>query len=369
MQAVKSKVKKVVNAARFQKRIFGDITPRRTAKEDLSSPQAIKDLGFLRIADSDFLDTSNEDMFRYSWYMFLDSGVVAEFNINQSKFHNMLCETRRLYDRLDNPFHNFKHGMSVMHSTYYLMTMTKVGLSFDRLGWAAMLFAALMHDVDHSGKTNGYEMNSGSELAVRYNDNSILENHHCSTAFSTIKKEEFNIFSEFDLDQMKKFRKWVIEGILSTDVKLHFSHLEKFKDKLTQQVFNPDYGSNEPDYLLLIDQLIHTSDLYVPTKKVEHSARWSMLINQEFINQNQAEKNSGLPETPFYKNLDKPEVRYKSEKFFVEKIVSPLWIEMDRFTEGGLEVQLKHLKDNLEYWTVELDKVEQEKKQKETNTA
>lgn len=362
LQLVKGKLKKVVFATIFQKRVFGEVSPRKTVAEELSTPEAIHHIGFLRTPDSDFLDSSNMDLFRYAWYMFLDANVISTYEIKESKFYNMLYEVQKLYDHRDNPFHNFRHGMSVLHSTYYLLMMTKVGHCFDRLGFAAMLFASLMHDVDHSGMTNGYEMNSNSDLAITYNDTSVLENHHCSTAFSIIRQEKFNIFAGLDLDNFKKFRKWVIHAILSTDVKVHFSHLEKFKDKLTQQSFNPDYSVNEPDYLLLIGQLVHTADLYVPTKKVEHSARWSLLINQEFMNQNTAEKETGLPETPFYQNLDKLEVRYKSEKFFVDKIVSPLWIEMDRFTEGGLEVQLTHLKENLAYWTSELEKVEKENK-------
>lgn len=362
---LKGKLKSVVYADIFHRRVFGTtFSPTKGSfSDELSTPSSMKDMGFLRTPDSDFLDSTNMQLFRYVWLMFVDMGVSRDFSIKEQTFYTMLYEAQKLYDHRDNPFHNFKHGVSVLHSTYYILRNTKAGDQFDRIGKAAMLFAALMHDVDHTGKTNGYEMNSSSELAIRYNDQSILENHHCATAFHILKEEKFNIFSAFDYVQAFKFRKIAVHGILSTDVKVHFSHLEKFKDKLTQNCFNPDSANNENDFLLLTGQIIHTSDLYVPTKKVEFSKRWSALVNQEFMNQNQAEKDSGLPETPFYKNLDKRDVRSKGEKFFVEKIVMPLWIEMDRYTEGSLETHLQNLKDNLAFWTKEVEEAEAEKEQ------
>jgi cAMP-specific phosphodiesterase 4 len=312
----------------------------------------------LRAPELDFLDTDKDDMFRHVWLMFKHSGTVEAYNISEQKFYSLLSEVQRLYDHRSNPFHNFKHGVSVLHSTYYLLRYTKASEAFDKLGVAAMLFAALMHDVDHTGRTNVFEMNSWSDLGTRYNDVSILENHHCATAFSLIKQEKYNIFSSFSYEQKTKFRKVAIQAILCTDVKLHFSHLEKFKDKLDQNSFKPYPNENEQDFLLLVGQIVHTSDLYVPTKKVDAAIRWSRLVNQEFINQNLEEKTSGLPETPFYKNLDKPEVMSKSEKFFVEKLVTPLWVELDRFCEGALEVQLSNLKQNLAYWEGEVKRLE-----------
>ena len=319
----------------------------------------VNDQEVLKNPELDFLDMDKEDSYRLVWQMFSFSELAEEFTISQDTFSELLKEAHRLYDHRSNPFHNFKHGVTVLHSTYYLLRYTKASEVFDKLGVAAMLFAALMHDVDHTGRTNVFEMNSWSELGTRYNDVSILENHHCATAFGLIKQEKYNIFSSFSYEQKAKFRKIAIQAILCTDVKLHFSHLEKFKDKLDQNSFKPYPSENEQDFMLLVGQIVHTSDLYVPTKKVDAAVRWSKLVNQEFINQNLEEKTSGLPETPFYKNLDKPEVMSKSEKFFVEKLVTPLWVELDRFCEGALEVQLANLKQNQAYWEAEVKRLEE----------
>jgi len=39
----------------------------------------------------------------------------------------------------------------------------------------SLIIAGLCHDVSHRGKTNLYEINSFSNLALRYHDKSVLE--------------------------------------------------------------------------------------------------------------------------------------------------------------------------------------------------
>jgi hypothetical protein len=53
----------------------------------------------------------------------------------------------------------------------------------DEIDDLALLFSALMHDVNHTGKNNVFEASTFSDLAIRYNNKSILENHHCAISF------------------------------------------------------------------------------------------------------------------------------------------------------------------------------------------
>ena len=48
------------------------------------------------------------------------------------------------------------------------------------------LIAAIIHDFDHTGTTNNFHINSGSGLALLYNDRAVLENHHVSAFFRYI---------------------------------------------------------------------------------------------------------------------------------------------------------------------------------------
>jgi len=42
----------------------------------------------------------------------------------------------------------------------------------------SLVFSGLCHDVAHTARTNIFEINSMSKLAIRYHDRSVLEQHH-----------------------------------------------------------------------------------------------------------------------------------------------------------------------------------------------
>ena len=61
-----------------------------------------------------------------------------------------------------------------------------------------MLIAAACHDHEHPGQGNAFLIDTRHELAVRYNDVSVLENHHIASTFAYISQEKYNIFRNFN---------------------------------------------------------------------------------------------------------------------------------------------------------------------------
>lgn len=303
----------------------------------------------LKQPDLDFLDRDKAQTLRLCWLMFEDWDLPRNFNFTEDKFIPFLLEAQRLYDQHKNPFHNFAHGMTVLHQTYYMLRVTRLSKFFESIGRLAILFAGLMHDVDHRGRTNAFEQNSLSDIAIMHNDRSILENHHCSTAFQLVRQQKYNFLDKLTSEQYMDFRKVVIEAILATDVKRHFEIIDAFTKRLEDKDFSPTPDS-PADHALLCGMVTHTCDLYVPTRKLQDAIKWSALVNKEFMEQNKEEKLKGLPEVPFYKNLDQPKILANSEKFFVEKIVSPLWKQLNTFLEGKLKSHEDNLKITLNYW-------------------
>ena len=103
------------------------------------------------------------------------------------------------------------------------------------------MIASLGHDLDHEGKNNNFLINTDHKLAVLYNDKSPLENHHCAVLFKLLGDTNKNIFENMDQSDFKGVRAMMIENILSTDMKVHFSMLADFKKELLE---DPNFGSD-----------------------------------------------------------------------------------------------------------------------------
>ena len=93
----------------------------------------------------------------------------------------------------------------------------------------AAILASSMHDVDHPGTTNQYLVNTSSELALMYNDESVLENHHLAVAFKLLQLPECDILAGLSAKQRTSFRKMVIDMVLATDMSKHMSLLADLK--------------------------------------------------------------------------------------------------------------------------------------------
>ena len=63
------------------------------------------------------------------------------------------------------------------------MNLTQI----DTLEFAAIIIAGGCHDHEHPGFNNVFLMETKDDIAYRYNDLSVLENHHVASTFALIK--------------------------------------------------------------------------------------------------------------------------------------------------------------------------------------
>jgi len=85
----------------------------------------------------------------------------------------------------------------------------------------AAIVSALCHDVDHPGLSNGYLVNTKAEMALLYNDQSVLENHHVAETFLLLREEELDIFRHFSDTDYRHVREIIIKMVLATDMATH----------------------------------------------------------------------------------------------------------------------------------------------------
>ncbi|XP_042074510.1 high affinity cGMP-specific 3',5'-cyclic phosphodiesterase 9A isoform X1 [Haplochromis burtoni] len=274
--------------------------------------------------------------------MYTDLDFIPTFNIEPEVLQQFLFEIYRRYNNI--PFHNFKHCFCVTQMMYGLIWLTDLRSKMDSIDLLIMLTSAVCHDLDHTGYNNAYQINAQTELALRYNDISPLENHHCAVAFEILERTESNIFRNLSTDQYKRIREGIIKCILATDMSRHNEVLNKFKSILPVFDFtNKDHRDvvrlqsiveiwkHLYIYLLLLfvqlmTILIKVSDISNEARPMEVAEPWLDCLLQEFFNQSDVEKLEGLPVTPF---MDRDKVtKPSSQTGFIRFVLLPLFIEL-----------------------------------------
>merc|ERR1719412_3072659 len=110
---------------------------------------------------------------------------------------------------MDVPYHNNKHAADVTQSIHVLLNSAALESVFTPLEVMAAVFASSIHDVDHPGLTNQYLINTSSDLALMYNDESVLENHHLAVSFKILQNKGCDILASLSAKQRQTLRKMV----------------------------------------------------------------------------------------------------------------------------------------------------------------
>ncbi|KAL5494444.1 hypothetical protein EMCRGX_G015779 [Ephydatia muelleri] len=275
-------------------------------------------------------------------HMYTELGLVSEFNINPVTLRRWLVAIQKNYR--DNPFHNFRHCFCVTQMMYGMIHLCHLQRLFSSLEIATLMTAALCHDLDHPGFNNNYQINARTELAIRYNDISPLENHHCAMAFQILDKPENNIYVHLSVEQYKQLRAGVIELILATDMAKHSGFMETFKKAVTGGF---DSTNDEHKKLLKV-MLIKCCDISNEVRPMEVSEPWVDCLLQEYFRQSDREKLEGLPVAPF---MDRDKVtKATAQTGFIKFVLIPLFEAMKVVFPALDEAMLKCLRASLEHY-------------------
>lgn len=63
----------------------------------------------------------------------------------------------------------------VTHGSYFMIKTKILSKYIDDNDLFILLLSSLCHDVDHTGRNNGFESASLSKLAIRYHDESVIK--------------------------------------------------------------------------------------------------------------------------------------------------------------------------------------------------
>ncbi|KAL1765468.1 high affinity cAMP-specific and IBMX-insensitive 3 3' [Sigmodon hispidus] len=255
-----------------------------------------------------------------------------------------------------NPYHNSTHSADVLHATAYFLSRNKIKETLDPIDEVAALIAAAIHDVDHPGRTNSFLCNSGSELAVLYNDTAVLESHHAALAFQlTLENDKCNIFKNMERNDYRTLRQGIIDMVLATEMTKHFEHVNKFINSITKPL-STQRDENERLYSALLTpenralikrMMIKCADVSNPCRPLEQCIEWAARISEEYFSQTDEEKQLDLPVVMPVFDRNTCSIP-KSQISFIDYFITDMYDAWDAFVD--LPDLMQHLDDNFKYW-------------------
>lgn len=115
--------------------------------------------------------------------------------ISRTKAERFFVAVEATY-RGDNSYHNSVHAADVAQAAMMILKAGQNSMAFSKLEVFSLICAAAVHDLGHPGYTNDFLINTQHHNAIVYNDRSVNENFHVSSAFRIVSQsEETNIFS------------------------------------------------------------------------------------------------------------------------------------------------------------------------------
>ncbi|XP_045573237.1 high affinity cGMP-specific 3',5'-cyclic phosphodiesterase 9A isoform X1 [Salmo salar] len=274
-------------------------------------------------------------------YMYHDLGLVKEFNMNPITLKRWLLGIQENYR--NNPFHNFRHCFCVSQMMYGMIHLCNLQERLTMTDMCILMTAAVCHDLDHPGYNNTYQINAHTELAVRYNDISPLENHHCAVAFQIISMPECNIFANIETEAFKHLRQAIITLILATDMARHGEILDSFK----QNVDNFDF-TNHKHVTCLKLVLIKCCDISNEVRPTEVAEPWLDCLLEEYFMQSDREKSEGLPVAPF---MDRDKVTKPTAQIgFIKFVLIPMFETVMKLFPQIEEIMVQPLRDSRDHY-------------------
>ncbi|GLC65344.1 hypothetical protein PLESTF_000283100 [Pleodorina starrii] len=308
--------------------------------------------------------TNGHPLSALGFYLIHRAGLMPHFSVKPVTLARLLRHIEAGYP--DNPYHNATHAADVLQTLHVIIHGAQLHVHYlDHLGLLAAYFAAIVHDYGHPGLTNDFLVATSDPLAVRYNDRSPLENHHAAASFGLLQRPELDALAPLSKLERAAFRKQVIEMVLATDMKQHFSLLSQFNtthrlasfghcdttnadaaasgkggpnsrnpggvnSELSDIVVDVDADVkalapkplDETERLLSLQLAIKAADLGHLGEELDVHQRWLSGLEEEFFRQGDKERQLGIPISPLFDRA-KQGVS-KSQVGFYEFVALPL---------------------------------------------
>ena len=328
----------------------------------------------------DYYEKYKENSFEYASQIIFSKYKIFLYS-SEKILYNFVKSIKENYSKIPY-YHTEKHAIDLLQTLNIYLTKTNLieNINLNNLDITALLVGGLCHDVGHPGYNNDFQIKMHTDLAITYNDKSVLENYHISLTYKILQNEDKNIFLKLDRNDFSYIRKRIIELILSTDMVFHGRVIALMKNIIeTYEIISgmnankiiqndeKNLTSNFNTQQDILNFFIHMGDISHSSKDFKISYKWTQLLTDEFWRQGDNEKEKGFNVSVLFDRNEKN--IYRGQIGFLKGIVQPGFLLMVELLPE-LVYYLDNVYKNIDDWkklAENFEKKEKEEKEKEKN--
>ncbi|XP_072939008.1 cGMP-dependent 3',5'-cyclic phosphodiesterase-like [Epargyreus clarus] len=279
----------------------------------------------------------------YVLKMFSELGFDKRFSIKKQKLARFVLHVKKGYR--DVPYHAWPHAFSVAQWAFAAIINYKLVAQgyFTELQALMYLIAGLVHDMDHRGTTNSFQISGQTTLAALYSsEGSVMERHHLAQAMCVLNTEGCDILEALPRRDYDRAIMLLRDYILATDLANYFKNMNEFK-----MVAMDFQKGNRVHVTALQSMLMNAADLSDQLKDWGSVKKTAASVLTEFFKQGELEKSRGeLP--PIIMDRDKcfiPDLEIQ----FLNMTCLPLFDLLGRIIPKAASC-LKIIEGHIERW-------------------
>lgn len=225
--------------------------------------------------------------------LFHGEGSMDSFPLEGEKLRNFIEIVSHHYR--ENPYHNFHHAVDTVNTIGWMFSLPVLQKNLPDHYKFLLLFTALIHDVEHPGHNNQWEINVQSSLARKYHNEAVLEKHSLAVTRTLLADPQFDFLANLDRKTVNNWLMIVEDLVLATDFAIHRTFLDDFGAYL--ETGKQDFS--DPEFLSWVTRaLMKTADIANTSKPFPQAMLWGKRVMMEFWAQGVMEKSRNFPVGP-----------------------------------------------------------------------
>lgn len=194
------------------------------------------------------------------------------------------------------------------------------GLTSDPLAVFAIVFSALIHDVDHQGVSNAQLIKEEPEMGELYRNKSVAEQNSVDVAWDLLMTEQFMPLRKFIFKtrtELMRFRQLIVNVVLATDI--FDKELGQLRKDRWERAFHGD-GTISPALVndmratIVMEHIIQASDVSHTMQHWHVYHKWNRKLFREMYTAYKAGRMA----------VDPREFWYEGELLFFDNYIIPL---------------------------------------------